>query len=81
MVLPAWSDENTVASIFRRCSPTVVHLAVNEALGVRRWTAVLAYPALFVFVPLVLYGLVRRTFVWGGRQYRWRGKFDVTVVE
>ncbi|WP_247003252.1 glycosyltransferase [Halosolutus gelatinilyticus] len=60
---------------------TVLHLAVNEVLGVRRWTAVLAYPALFVFVPLVLYGLVRRTFVWGGRRYRWRGKFDVTVVE
>ena len=60
---------------------TVGHLAVNEILGVRRWTAVLAYPAVFVFVPLILYALVRRTFVWGGRRYRWRGKFDVTVVE
>lgn len=58
---------------------TVLHLAVNEVLGFRRWTAVLAFPALFVFVPLVLYGLVRRTFVWGGRRYRWRGKFDVAV--
>ncbi|WP_435156499.1 glycosyltransferase [Haladaptatus sp. DFWS20] len=60
---------------------TVLHLAVNEVLGVRRWTAVLAYPALFVFVPLVAYGLVRRTFVWSGRRYRWRSKFDVAVVE
>ena len=60
---------------------TVVHLAVNEALGVRRWTAMLAYPAVFVFVPLILYALTRRTFVWSGRRYRWRGKFDVTVVE
>ncbi|MFC7010056.1 glycosyltransferase family 2 protein [Halalkalicoccus salilacus] len=60
---------------------TVVHLAVNELLGVRRWTAVLAYPAMFVFVPLIVYALARRTFVWGGRRYRWRGKFDVTVVE
>ncbi|GAA0220985.1 glycosyltransferase [Halobaculum roseum] len=60
---------------------TLVHLAVNEVLGVRRWTAVLAYPSLFVFVPLLFYGLVRRTFVWGGRRYRWRGKFDVEVVE
>ena len=60
---------------------TVLHFAVNEVLGVRRWTAVLAYPALFVFVPLIFYGLVRRTFVWGGRRYRWHGKFDVTVVE
>lgn len=60
---------------------TVLHLAVNEVLSVRRWTAMLAYPAVFVFVPLILYGLVRRTFVWGGRRYRWRRKFDVTVVE
>ena len=60
---------------------TVLHLAANEILGVRRWTAVLAYPALFVFVPLLLYGFARRTFVWGSRRYRWRGKFDVTVVE
>ncbi|WP_460691617.1 hypothetical protein [Natronobiforma cellulositropha] len=60
---------------------TVLHLAVNEVLGVRRWTAILAYPALFVFVPLLLYALARRTFVWGGRRYRWRGKFDVAVVE
>ncbi|WP_423746691.1 glycosyltransferase [Haladaptatus sp. SPP-AMP-3] len=60
---------------------TVVHFAINEMLGVRRWTAVLAYPALFVFVPLLLYAYARRTFVWGGRRYRWRGKFDVTVVK
>ena len=31
---------------------TLLHLAVNEILGVRRWTAVLAYPAMFVFVFL-----------------------------
>jgi len=60
---------------------TAFHLAVNEVLGVRRWTALLAYPAVFAFVPLVLYGLARRTFVWGGRRYRWRSKFDVEVVE
>ena len=60
---------------------TVLHLAINEYLGVRRWTAMLAYPAVFVFVPLILYGFARRTFVWGGRRYRMQGKFDVTVVE
>ncbi|WP_458208100.1 glycosyltransferase [Haladaptatus sp. NG-SE-30] len=60
---------------------TVLHLAVNEFLGVRRWTAFLAYPAVFVLVPLVPYAFARRTIVWGKRRYRWRGKFDVTVVE
>ena len=58
----------------------MLHLAVNEMLSVRRWMAVLAYPAMFVFVGFVVYALARRTFVWGGRRYRWRGKFDVTVV-
>ena len=60
---------------------TVLHLTVNEVLGVRRWTAVLAYPAVFVFVPLIVYALTRRTFVWGDRRYRWRGKFYVTVLD
>ncbi|MFB6228694.1 MAG: glycosyltransferase [Halobacteriales archaeon] len=59
---------------------TVFHVVVNEVLGVRRWTALLAYPAVFVFVPFIPYAFVRQTFVWGGRRYRWRGKFDVTVV-
>jgi hypothetical protein len=59
----------------------VLHIAVNEILGVRRWTAVLAAPAVVVFVLLIPYTLARRTFVWGGRRYRWRGKFDVSVVE
>jgi hypothetical protein len=27
------------------------------------------------------YGLARRTFVWGGRRYRWREKFDDFDVE
>ncbi|WP_330633414.1 glycosyltransferase [Halocatena halophila] len=57
------------------------HLLVNEYLGVRQWTAILAYPSLFVFVPILLYGLTQRTFVWGGRRYRWRGKYDVSVIE
>lgn len=70
-----------LAPLYAMAVLTVLHLAINEFLGVRRWTAVLAYPAVFVFVPLVLYGLARRTFVWGGRRYRMQGKFDVTVVE
>ncbi len=60
---------------------TVFHVAVNEVLGVRRWTALLAYPALFVLVPFTFYAFARRTFVWGSRRYRWREKFDVEVVE
>ncbi|WP_232686654.1 glycosyltransferase [Halobacterium zhouii] len=51
------------------------------AFGIRRWTAVLGYPALLASVPLLAYAYARRTFVWGGRRYRWRSKFDVELVE
>jgi hypothetical protein len=70
-----------VTPLYTAAVLTVVHLAVNEVLGVRRWTAVLACPAVFVVMPLILYSLARRTFIWGSWRYRWRGKFDVTVVE
>ncbi|MHB9288739.1 glycosyltransferase [Halobacteriales archaeon Cl-PHB] len=52
-----------------------------RAVGQRRWTALLAYPALFLGSALFGYALARRTFVWGGRRYRWPSKFDVRVLD
>ena len=49
------------------------------SFGVRRWTFLLAFPAATLAPLLVAYALARRTFVWGGRRYRWRSTFDVTV--
>ncbi|MGB9965346.1 glycosyltransferase [Halobacterium hubeiense] len=49
--------------------------------GVRRWTFLLAYPAVLAAIPLGAYAHARRTFVWGGRRYRWRSKYDVEVVD
>jgi hypothetical protein len=60
---------------------TVLTAAVYAYFGVRRWTVLLAYPAMMLQVPLFAYGMARRTFVWGGRRYRWPGKFDVRIVE
>ncbi|PSP77201.1 glycosyl transferase [Halobacteriales archaeon QS_1_68_20] len=60
---------------------TLAYLGCNAVVGRRRWTPLLAYPMTLVQVPLLAYALARRTFVWGGRRYRWRGKFDVSVVE
>lgn len=54
---------------------------VYAAFGVRRWTAALAAPAVLAAGPLFAYAVARRTFVWGGRRYRWRSKFDVEVVD
>lgn len=65
----------------RRRGLSEFHFDVYEVLRVRRWTALLAYPAVFVFVPLVAYALARRTIVRGGRRYRRRSKFDVEIVE
>ncbi|WP_425604202.1 glycosyltransferase [Halobellus salinisoli] len=60
---------------------TLIQLGIYMTFGVRRWTFLLAYPATLVQVPLFAYALSRRTFVWGGRRYRWRSKFDVEIVE
>ncbi|SFR62256.1 Glycosyl transferase family 2 [Halogeometricum rufum] len=60
---------------------TLLTAFVYAYFGVGRWTVLLAYPAMMLQVPLFAYGLARRTFVWGGRRYRWPSKFDVRVVE
>lgn len=55
--------------------------SVYAYFDVRRPTVLLAFPALVVQFPLLLYGLARRQFVWAGRRYRWRRRFSVTVEE
>lgn len=58
---------------------TLVVAGIYAFFGVRRSTALLAYPALLAQFPLVCYSLARRGFVWGGRRYRWRSRFSVRV--
>lgn len=60
---------------------TLLLAFVYAAFGRRRWTFLLAAPAVLLSMPLMLYGLLRRTFVWGGRRYRWRDTFDVEQVD
>lgn len=57
---------------------TTVMAILYAYFGVRRWTFLLTYPALIIQCPLLLYGL-SRSFVWGGRRYDWRDRFDVVV--
>jgi hypothetical protein len=59
---------------------TLLYAAVYAAFDVRRWTFLLAVPATFAWPLMFAYALARRTFVWGGRRYRWRSKFDVEVL-
>ncbi|SFC61536.1 Glycosyltransferase involved in cell wall bisynthesis [Halobiforma haloterrestris] len=52
-----------------------------RALGVERKTWLFAVPSLLLAPLFGIAGIVRPTFVWGGRRYRWPDTFDVTVVE
>ncbi|QWC18745.1 glycosyltransferase [Halorubrum sp. 2020YC2] len=53
--------------------------AVYARFGIDRATFLLAAPGALLAPPLMAYALARRTFVWGGRRYRWRSLFDVSV--
>jgi hypothetical protein len=55
--------------------------AAYARFGVRRATFLLAGPGALVSPVLLAYAFARRTFVWGGRRYRWRSMFDVDVEE
>ncbi|WP_293029634.1 glycosyltransferase family 2 protein [Natronococcus sp.] len=58
---------------------TLCMAGIYATFGIRRSTFLAAYPVVLAAVPLFVYGLARRSFVWGGRRYRWHDKFDVTV--
>lgn len=60
---------------------TTFMAGVYAAFGIRRWTFLAAYPAVLASIPLLAYALLRRSFVWGGRRYRWHDRFDVTVED
>jgi hypothetical protein len=53
--------------------------AAYARFGIRRATFLLAAPGVLLAPPLMAYAFARRTFVWGGRRYRWRSMFDVEV--
>lgn len=56
--------------------------AVSYAVvGVRRPSVLWSFPSLLVAPFVLLVGLAVPTFRWGGRTYRWRGAFDVEVLD
>ena len=58
---------------------TALTAAVYATLGAGRPAVLWSAASVVAFLPLLCYALARRTFVWGGRRYRWRGRFDVEV--
>ena len=58
---------------------TALSGATYTAFGIRRATFLLAAPSVIVSPVFLAYAFARRTFVWGGRRYRWRSTFDVDV--
>lgn len=69
-----------LAPVYAGVGVTLLSVGVYAYFGIHRWTALLAYPAIILQVPLMVYALARKTFVWGGRRYRWQSKFDVEIV-
>lgn len=59
---------------------TAVAGGVYATLGVRRWTFLLAYLALFVMLPTTASGILVSEFEWGGRRYRMTDVDDVEVL-
>ncbi|WP_123620329.1 glycosyltransferase [Halorubrum sp. CSM-61] len=59
---------------------TAISAAVYARFGIRRATFLLAGPSVLASPVFLAYALARRTFVWGGRRYRWRSLFDVEVL-
>ncbi len=59
---------------------TAVTYRRYRALGIERRTWLFAVPSLLL-APLVgVVGILRPTFVWGGRRYRWTDTFEVEIV-
>lgn len=50
-------------------------------LGLERRTWLLAFPSAFCLLLALAAAWLRPSFAWGGRRYRWTGRFDVTVEE
>lgn len=70
-----------IVSVYAAAVVTLLTGGVYAFFGVRRWTVLLAYPAILLQIPLMVYGLSRRTFVWGSRRYNWHSKFGVEIVQ
>lgn len=59
---------------------TLVAGVMYALLGIRRWTFLLAYPALLV-LPLVFgAGMFKKEFEWSGRRYRLNDVNDIEIV-
>ncbi|SEO86800.1 Glycosyltransferase involved in cell wall bisynthesis [Halogranum amylolyticum] len=60
---------------------TALTAGTYSFFGVRRSTFLLTAPGLLLAPLAVGYGLLVPEFEWGGRRYRWRDVYDVTVLE
>ena len=59
---------------------TVVSGLTYAIVGKKRWTFVLAYPALLILPLLFIAGITQKEFEWAGRRYRMHDVNDIEVV-
>lgn len=60
---------------------TIFFLSVYLFLGERRPTFIFGYLSLILLPFVLLYSLVRKTFVWHGRRYQYMEKLDVDILD
>ncbi|WP_224332425.1 glycosyltransferase [Haloprofundus halobius] len=70
-----------LAPVVAAATLTVASYLTYRFFGVDRSTWLLAYPSALLVSAVFCYALVVPTFRWGGRRYRWRSTFDVTVTD
>ncbi len=59
---------------------TVFFLTLYHFMGRNRPTFLFGYLSLIILPFFLLYGLLRKTFVWQGRRYKYNSKLDVEVL-
>lgn len=58
---------------------TTLAFGAYRYLGVERRTWLLAFPAALLLPIVLAWAVAVPTFEWGGRRYRWTGRFDVRI--
>lgn len=60
---------------------TLGFFGIYRFLGENRFSFMFGYIALLLLPLLLLYGLLRQTFVWHGRRYKYNSKLDIEIID
>lgn len=67
--------------LYSLSTATVGYFGIYQFLGKNRFTFIFAYLSLLLLPLFLLYGFLRRSFVWHGRRYKYNSKLDIEILE